>query len=86
MAYATVRSVTSVTSVTPSCTRSVSIPGLGLLCFLFFVFPSRPLPLTPPGRVFPGDEKRSALLLLLLLLLLLGAAPTLRRCRIAVPS
>ena len=48
---------TTVTSVTrplhplhPSCTRSVGILGLGPLRFLFFVFPSRPLPLTPPGR------------------------------------
>ena len=48
-------SVTSVTSVTPSCTRSVGILGLGPLCFLFFVFPSRPLPLTPRAVHLPGD-------------------------------
>ena len=41
----------------PSCTRSVGILGLGPLCFLFFVFPSRPLPLTPPGRVVNGRSK-----------------------------
>ena len=41
----------------PSCTRSVSILGLGPLCFLFFVFPSRPLPLTPPGRVLTVRSK-----------------------------
>ena len=41
----------------PSCTRSVGILGLGPLCFLFFVFPSRPLPLTPPGRVLNGRSK-----------------------------
>ena len=29
---------------------------LGPLCFLFFVFPSRPLPLTPPGRVLPDKS------------------------------
>ena len=29
----------------------------GPLCFLFFVFPSRPLPLTPPGRVLNGRSK-----------------------------
>ena len=41
----------------PSCTRSVGILGLGPLCFLFFVFPSRPLPLTPPGRPLNGRSK-----------------------------
>ena len=33
-------------------------PGpLAPLCFLFFVLPSRPLPLTPPGRVVNGRSK-----------------------------
>ena len=41
----------------PSCTRSVSVLGLAPLRFLFFVFPSRPLPLTPPGRVLSGSSK-----------------------------
>ena len=41
----------------PSCTRSVGILGLGPLCFLFFVFPSRPLPLTPPGRALNVRSK-----------------------------
>ena len=45
----------------PSCTRSVGILGLPPLCFLFFVFPSRPLPLTPRAAYFPGDQKHSAL-------------------------
>ena len=55
-----------------SCTRSVSILGLGPLCFLFFVFPSRPLPLTPPGRPLTGRSKT------------LGPAG--RRARDTVPS
>ena len=29
----------------------------GPLCFLFFVFPSRPLTLTPPGRPLNGKSK-----------------------------
>ena len=35
--------------------------GWAPLCFLFFVFPSRPLPLTPPGRVLPVRLKTLAL-------------------------
>jgi hypothetical protein len=41
----------------PSCTRSVGILGPGPLCFLFSVFPSRPLLLTPPGRPQTGRSK-----------------------------
>ena len=33
----------------------------GPLCFLFFVFSSRPLPLNPRAAHFPRDQKRSAL-------------------------
>ena len=44
----------------PSCTRYVGILGPGPLCFLFFVFPSRPLPLTPPGRPLTGISKTLA--------------------------
>ena len=39
---------------TPLAARYVGILGPGPLCFLFFVFPSRPLPLTPPGRPQTG--------------------------------
>ena len=52
-------SVASVTSVTPSCTRYFDILGPGPPLFFVF-FPSRPLPLTPPGRVLNGRSKTLA--------------------------
>ena len=50
-------SVASVTSVTPSCTRYFDILGPPPLCFLFFVFPSHPLPLTPRAGYLTGNQK-----------------------------
>ena len=59
--YTTVRPLQPSVRYTPlSCTTSVGILRLGPLSFLFFVFPSRPLPLTPPGRVLTGRSKTLA--------------------------